>query len=303
MVMNHPRRDSSRRRKAVYHSRKVRADANRLLLFAHLSLTRRNIVAVITLRSIPTRNFLKALVRIFLPISRRQAKMFSDSIPGGGADSSTRFSIILRRSQKPARKFHVFGRNVTTLRELSDNTLLSGRTGSPVPDPFGKNFLVNVEIARTRLRSETCRENTAYFQPVSELNGCLPLMERLPPQRADCHWRSYPSGRLSTLKGAKYFSLPPGTPNGCANSRQFPGAKVSFLVCSDEPRAKRSSRLSVVLSANTPITDLYTLAKSITFLDLIVFFIWAHSRQYADVHFATQDRVNHDHSRFVVRNL
>jgi hypothetical protein len=43
---------------------------------------------------------------------------------------------------------------------------------------------------------------------------------------------------------------------------QFPDRKVSFFVCSDEPRnAGEFPGLSVELGAGPPVADLYTLAK------------------------------------------
>ena len=43
---------------------------------------------------------------------------------------------------------------------------------------------------------------------------------------------------------------------------QFPGRKISFLICSDEPRnADEFSGLSVGFGTASPVSDLYALAR------------------------------------------
>ena len=244
--------------------------ANRLFLFAHIvGFAEEHHYRVMN----PTFHSYAALFEntrsdIYCQYPAASRTSLLDSLPGvSGIIKGTRmFYHAGRLARTLQEKFGLFGRNVAVLQEMprGEVTLLEGPKVRSCIDP-AKIILVN----GWKLRAPECLQKHAdkirrHFQPIPEIEHDVHLLMQRVRQNADVvigvHIRHTDYRRW---KGGKYFfpisryaewmrELIP----------QFPGAKVSFLVCSDEPRAEQEfPGLPVVLSVNTPVGDLCALSK------------------------------------------
>jgi hypothetical protein len=163
-------------------------------------------------------------------------------------------------------RFGVLGRNVVTLRQLPGPgiTLLQGPEVESRIRP-AKIVLVD----GWKLRASDCVEKHAekirrYFQPISEIDReVCRFMERTRQNAQIVIGVHIRHGDYRQWKNGKYFFPASRYADWMRELMlQFSGAKVSFLVCSDEPRSPEEfAGLPVVISRNSPIVDLYALAK------------------------------------------
>ena len=200
------------------------------------------------------------------PVRKRQSWL--DVVPGfAGAIRGTRlFFRVARAWGGLNERFPVFGGRVVTLRQTPDVeiTALDGAEVQKKIDHAriilvnGWNFRVPDLVRRHASKIRT------YFQPIKEFERASgEAVERL-RQRAEVvigvHIRR---GDYSTWKGGKcFFSIERYADWMRQLAEQFPGRKVSFLICSDETRTEREfCGLSVGFGPDSPVGDLYALAK------------------------------------------
>jgi Glycosyl transferase family 11 len=191
-----------------------------------------------------------------------------DVIPGiGDAIRETRiFYHAVRGLSVLNEKLPVFGNKVVTLREGPGHQLIifleSPEIQARIADArvvFVYGFIFRAPAAMQR-HAEKIR---AYFQPIEKHGrASRQAVDRL-RQRADVvvgvHIRR---GDYIGWAGGKYF-FPVSRYAAWMHelAEQFPGRKVSFLVCSNEPRnAQEFTGLSVGFAAGSPVEDLYALA-------------------------------------------
>jgi hypothetical protein len=160
----------------------------------------------------------------------------------------------------------VFGKSVVTLREKPDSKVL------PLDGPEIQAQIRDARIVFAHgwwFRSPTdwiqrhAEKIRAYFQPTEE-------HARASREAVDCLRRDADivvgvhirQSDYRTWQGGKYF-FPVSRYAGWMQelAAQFPDRKVTFFVCSDEPRtADEFPGLSVGLGAGSPVGDLYALA-------------------------------------------
>jgi hypothetical protein len=191
-----------------------------------------------------------------------------DVFPGvGSAIRKTRiFYHAVRGLSVLNQKLPVFGNKVVTLREGPGHQLVilleTPEIQARIADArvvFVYGFIFRAPAAMQR-HAEKIR---AYFRPIEK-------HERISRQAVDClrqradvvvgvHIRR---GDYIGWAGGKYF-FPVSRYAAWMHelAGQFPGRKVSFLVCSNEPRtAQEFTGLSVGFAAGSPVEDLYALA-------------------------------------------
>ena len=200
------------------------------------------------------------------PVAKR--KSWLDVIPG--VAYTVRKTRIFYHAVRAASMLNeccpILGRSVVTLRE---------NPGRDITFMDGPEVEVEIRNARIiflygwRFRAPDCvqrqaKKIRAYFQPVKEYELCSrQAVERL-RQDADVvigvHVRQ---GDYRIWRGGKcFFPISRYATWMHELAEQFPSRRVSFLVCSDEPRHEREfQRLSVGFGAGSPVGDLYALAK------------------------------------------
>lgn len=200
------------------------------------------------------------------PTAKRRSWM--NVVPGvAAAIQKTRiFYHIVRTVSVFNGRWPVFGKTVVTLRELKDQhtTLLDGPEvqekirAAKIVFPFDWRFRAPGLV---RKHAEKIRN---YFRPIEEHeNSGHQAVDRL-RRNADLvvgvHIRH---GDYRRWKDGRYFFPASRYADWMREmAAQFPDNKVSFFVCSDEPRnAGEFPGLSVELGAGPPVADLYTLAK------------------------------------------
>jgi hypothetical protein len=160
----------------------------------------------------------------------------------------------------------VLGRSVVTLREIpgKDITFMDG------PE-------IQAEICDARIvfvygwlfRAPDCVQRhaekiRAYFKPIEEYERrSRQAVERLRQDTDIVVGVHIRQGDYRIWRGGKcFFPIQQYATWMHALAEQFPSRKVSFLVCSDEPRHEREfKQLSVGFGAGSPVGDLYALAK------------------------------------------
>ena len=244
--------------------------ANRLVLFAHIigfAEEHRYRVVNPTFHSYADL-FENTRSDVFCQYPAASRKSLLDSLPGvSGIIKSTRmFYHAGRLARTLQEKFGFFGRSVAVLEEMPRGklTLLDGPEVRSQIDP-AKVVLVNGwKLRAPEYVQKHADKIRKHFQPAVQIEQDVHLLMQRVRQNADVvigvHIRQ---GDYRRWKGGKYF-FP--TSRYAAWMRelmsQFPGAKVSFLVCSDEPRTDQEFQgLPVVLSVNTPVGDLCALSK------------------------------------------
>jgi hypothetical protein len=195
-------------------------------------------------------------------------KSFLDSLPGvAKLIRGTRILFnIGRLSRFLEEKFHVFGRSVSTLRQNPGPSITS-LEGPEVTACISPAKIVLIDGWKLR-SSENVEKHAAkirrYFQPVPNIDReVCSFMERLRSQAQIVIGVHIRHGDYRRWKGGKYFFPASRYADWMRElMAQFPGVKISFLVCSDEPRSEQEfPGLPVVISSNSSIVDLYALAK------------------------------------------
>ena len=191
-----------------------------------------------------------------------------DAIPGvGGAIRKTRiFYHAVRGLSVLNEKLPVFGNKMVTLREGTGHQLVilleTPEIQARIAEAkvvFVYGFIFRAPAAMQR-HAEKIR---AYFQPI-EKHG------RASRQAVDCMRQSADvvvgvhirrGDYIGWARGKYFFPVSQYAAWMRELAEQFPGRKVSFLVCSNEPRtAQEFTGLSVGFAAGSPVEDLYALA-------------------------------------------
>jgi len=189
-----------------------------------------------------------------------------DVIPGvGDIIRKTRIFYHLTRGLSVLNeKLPLFGKRVVTLKESGRIVLLETPEvqaqieGAKVVFVYGFIFRAPAAVQR---HAEKIR---AYFRPIERHDrASRQIVDRL-RQQADVvvgvHIRR---GDYINWSAGRYFF--PVSRYGAwmhETVEQFPGRRVSFLVCSNEPLlAREFGGLSVEIAGGTPVEDLYALAR------------------------------------------
>jgi hypothetical protein len=200
------------------------------------------------------------------PVPERRSWL--DRIPGvAGAIRKTRIFVhIIRRVSLLNEKLPLFGKRVVTLRERPGHLIILLETPevqAQIEDArivFVYGWVFRAPGAMRR-QAEKVR---AYFRPIAEYERAS--TQAVAPLRKDAevvigvHVRQEDYRRWR--KGTCFFTMPQYASWMRELADQFPGQKVSFLVCSDEPRhLEEFPGLSVGFGPGTAMGDLYALAK------------------------------------------
>jgi hypothetical protein len=199
------------------------------------------------------------------PIAQRRSLF--DLIPGmAPAIRKTRiFYQFIRRASEWNDRFPILGKSVFTLREISQQTILLDTP--EVQSRMADAKIVFVHGWRIRAPESVKRHAEkirAYFRPVEEYErASREAVDRL---RKDADlvvgvhirhgdYRTWKQGRCF-FPVAQYAAWMHGL------AEQFPGKKMAFFVCSDEPRhVGEFPGLSVGIGAGSPLADLCALAR------------------------------------------
>ena len=192
-----------------------------------------------------------------------------DVIPGAAAAiRKTRiFYQVVRNACRFTDRLPLFGKSVMTLHESHRPDYVIPIDGLEVQERIRDAQLVFVygwRFHAPALVQRHAAKIRAYFRPIEEHEiASRQAVEQL-RRNADVvigvHIRL---GDNYKWRGGKYY-FPVSRYCGWMNElmQQFPGRKVSFLVCSDEPRnAAEFPGLSVGFGPDTPVGDMYALAK------------------------------------------
>lgn len=200
------------------------------------------------------------------PPPRRRSWL--NMIPGiGAAIRKTRiFYHLIRSATVLNERFQIFGDKAITLRGIK------GRRVTSVTDPEIQETIRNAKVVfvydwalrATGLVEKHAEKIRHYFRPIAALE-CASA-EAVEPLRRNAdvvvgvHIRH---GDYRRWKGGKYFFPASRYAEWMREMvAQFPGRRVAFLICSDEPRdAAEFSGLSVGFGTVSPVSDLYALAK------------------------------------------
>lgn len=197
-----------------------------------------------------------------------KSKSWLDVVPGvADMVRNTRvFYHAVRAASLLNERCPVLGRSVVTLREIpgKDITFMDG------PE-------IQAEICDARIvfvygwlfRAPDCVQRhaekiRAYFKPIEEYERrSRQAVERLRQDTDIVVGVHIRQGDYRIWRGGKcFFPIQQYATWMHALAEQFPSRKVSFLVCSDEPRHEREfKQLSVGFGAGSPVGDLYALAK------------------------------------------
>jgi hypothetical protein len=201
------------------------------------------------------------------PAGRRQSWL--DVIPGvaAGIRRTRMFYHAARAARVLHERFPVFGRRVVTLRETP---------GADVTWLDGPEVLARIRGARVvfvhdwkfrvpdRVLQRHAEKIRAYFRPIEQVNQAshqaVDRLRRGAEVVIGVHIRQ---GDYRIWRGGKYF-FPSARYAAWMRelAGQFPARKVSFLVCSDEPRdAREFPGLAVGFGTGSAVGDLYALAK------------------------------------------
>ena len=199
------------------------------------------------------------------PVARPRSLF--DVIPGVAlAIRKTRiFYQFIRRASEWNDRFPILGKCVFTLREIPGQTIF-------LDTPEVQSRMADAKVVFVhgwRIRApESVRRHAdlirEYFRPIAEYEqAARQAVERL-RQKADVvvgvHIRL---GDNWKWKGGQcYFPVSRYVTWMHELAEQFPGHKVAFLVCSDEPRHEQEfPGLAVGFGPDSPVGDLYALAQ------------------------------------------
>jgi hypothetical protein len=163
-------------------------------------------------------------------------------------------------------KLPLFGKRVVTLRERPGQGIIlleNPEVQAQIQDArvvFHYGWVFRAPGALRR-QAEKVR---AYFRPTAEYEQAS--SQAIAPLRKNAeviigvHVRQEDYRRW--LKGSCFFTMPQYAAWMRELADQFPGQRVSFLICSDEPRRQEEFQgLSVGFGPGTAMGDLYALAK------------------------------------------
>jgi glycosyl transferase family 11 len=244
--------------------------ANRLIIFANLiALAEEQGHRVInfTFHSY-SELFEETRENLYCEYPAPKRKHWLDTIPGVGmAIRKTRiFYHLTRYACLLNERLPVFGGRVVTLRQLPERRI------TPLDAPEVQEKIRDARIVLVYgwwFRSPNLVQKHGgkireYFRPIEKFETAS--REAIEPLRRDAdvvigvHVRH---GDYREWKGGKYF-FPVERYAGWMRelAAQFPNRKVSFLVCSDERRnADEFPGLTVMLGTNSPVSDIYALAR------------------------------------------
>ncbi len=200
------------------------------------------------------------------PIPNRRSLL--DAVPGvAGAIRKTRiFYHFVRTASRLNERFPIFGPRVVTMRERAGQGVIR-LDGSEFQDQIRHANIIFLYGWIFRAPSYVRRHAEKirfYFRPIVEYEqASRQAVDRL-RQNSDVvvgvHIRL---GDNWKWKGGKYyFPASRYVPWMRQLVAQLPGRKVSFLICSDEPRNEREfPGLAVALGPGSAVGDLYALAK------------------------------------------
>ncbi len=204
---------------------------------------------------------------IYCRYPRPERRSWLDLVPGVAfALRKTRIPYHLTRAAAALNeRFPVFGQAVITLHELPGQkiTLLDGPAYQEKIRPARIVFVYGWWLRTPNLVKKHGDKIRAYFRPVPESqNASRAAIEPL-RRAADIvigvHIRQ---GDYRGWQGGKFF-FPATRYAAWMNelAAQFPGRKVAFFVCSDEPRhAGEFPGLTVGFGTNSPVADIFALA-------------------------------------------
>jgi len=244
--------------------------ANRMVLFAHfiaLAEEQGHRVANPTFHSYA--GFFAATrddIYCRYPLATRRS--WWDILPGvGGAIRGTRIFFHLARAFGLwNERYPVFGKTIFTLRQTP---------GQPVTALDGPEVQAGIRDARIvfvngwNFRAPTLVQRHAekirpYFRPIAEFEQASRQAVQRLRQQADVvvgvHIRR---GDYRTFReGAYFYPVARYAAWMQELAEQFPGRRVAFFVCSDEPRAATEfSGLTVVPGAGSAVADLDALSR------------------------------------------
>ena len=197
-----------------------------------------------------------------------QRRSWLDMIPGVAfVIRKTRIFVhVIRRVSLLNDKLPLFGNRVVTLRERPGNLIILLETPevqAQIQDArvvFVYGWVFRAPGAMRR-QAEKVR---AYFRPIAEYEQAS--SQAVAPLRKNAevvigvHVRQEDYRRWR--KGTCFFTMPQYAAWMRELAGQFPGKRVAFLVCSDEPRSlEEFPGLSVGFGPGTAMGDLYALAK------------------------------------------
>lgn len=199
------------------------------------------------------------------PVVRRRSLF--DLIPGAAtAIRKTRFFYhCIHQASKFNHRHPILGRSVFTLREVSSQTIVLDAPEVQFRMADAKIIFVH----GWRIRApESVRRHAGlireYFRPIAEYEqASRRAVERL-RQKADVvvgvHVRL--GDNWKWMGGQCYFPVPRYVAWMQELAGQFPGKKVAFLVCSDEPRQEREfPGLEIGFGTKSAVGDLCALAR------------------------------------------
>ena len=244
--------------------------ANRMVLFAHfiaLAEEQGHRVANPTFHSY-ARFFAATREDIYCRYPRATRRSGWDILPGiGGAIRTTRvFFHLARAFGLWNERYPIFGKTIFTLRQtpgqpvtaLDGPEVQAGIHDARIVFVNGWNFRAPALVQR---HAEKIRP---YFRPVAEFEQASRRAVQRLRQQADLvvgvHIRR---GDYRTFREGVYF-YPVARYAAWMQelAEQFPGRRVGFFVCSDEPReAKEFSGLTVVVGAGSAVADLDALSR------------------------------------------
>lgn len=205
---------------------------------------------------------------IYCRYPRPERRSWMDVVPGVAAALRktrilyhlTRYTCLLNE------RFPILGNAAVTLRELP------GRHGTLLDEPEYQEKIRPARIVLVygcwlftpSLVEKHGKKIRAYFRPVQKFETAS--RDALEPLRREAdivigvHIRH---GDYRGWKGGKYF-FPASRYAAWMRelTAQFPGRKVAFFVCSDEPRsADEFPGLTVGFGTDSPVSDVYALAR------------------------------------------
>ena len=205
---------------------------------------------------------------IYCRYPRPRRRSWMDVVPGvAAALRKTRIPYhITRYTALLNERCPVFGNKVVTLHEFPgpNYTLLEGPEYQEKISPARIVFVYGWRLRSPGLIKKHGDKIRAYFRPIQKFEtasrNAIDPLRRAADVVIGVHIRH---GDYRGWKGGKYF-FPAARYAGCMRelAEQFPGRKVAFFVCSDEPRsADEFPGLTVGFGTDSPVSDVYALAR------------------------------------------
>jgi len=205
---------------------------------------------------------------IYCQYPRASRTSWLDAIPGANAlVRKTRICYHATRAASSLNeRLHLLGRTAVTLRESPgrETTLLEGPEVQDQIRDAKIVFVNGFNFHAPRCVRRHADKIRSYFQPIEEYQqASRQAVERLRQDTDVVVGVHIRQGDYRGWRGGKSF-FPISRYAAWMNemAEQFSRRKVSFLVCSDEPRnSQEFPGLRVGFGANSPMGDLYALAE------------------------------------------